>query len=104
MAPEGASCPYHYEYVEDCLFTVAGEVTVRTPEGERLLTPGALDAPRRPRRRRPHLPTRRRRVVVSAGPRTVSLSSPAPGVGPGRPGEDQGVVWERLGAVVGVVV
>jgi len=33
--PPGESlCPYHYEYVEEWLLVLAGEVLVRTPEGE----------------------------------------------------------------------
>jgi uncharacterized cupin superfamily protein len=40
--PGGASCPYHYEYVEEWLLVVDGEVTVRTPDGERILERGCL--------------------------------------------------------------
>ena len=40
--PGGASCPYHYEYVEEWLLVVDGEVTVRTPDGERILEAGGL--------------------------------------------------------------
>jgi uncharacterized cupin superfamily protein len=40
--PGMSSCPYHYEYVDEWLLVVAGSVVVRTPEGERPLTAGAL--------------------------------------------------------------
>jgi uncharacterized cupin superfamily protein len=40
IAPGSASCPYHYEYVEEWLLIVSGEATVRTPEGERTLGAG----------------------------------------------------------------
>jgi uncharacterized cupin superfamily protein len=33
MLPGQSLCPYHYEYVEEWLLVVAGEVHVRTPEG-----------------------------------------------------------------------
>jgi uncharacterized cupin superfamily protein len=42
IAPGGASCPYHYEYVEEWLLVIAGEAAVRTPEGERALAAGQL--------------------------------------------------------------
>jgi uncharacterized cupin superfamily protein len=38
----GASCPYHYEYVEEWLLVVAGEAAIRTPEGERTVAAGQL--------------------------------------------------------------
>jgi uncharacterized cupin superfamily protein len=34
MPPGNAMCPYHYEYVEEWMLVVAGEASVRTPEGE----------------------------------------------------------------------
>jgi uncharacterized cupin superfamily protein len=34
LAPAQAVCPYHYEYVEEWLIVLAGEVAVRTPDGE----------------------------------------------------------------------
>ena len=34
--------PYHYEYEEEWVLVLAGEVTLRTPEGERPLTGGDL--------------------------------------------------------------
>jgi uncharacterized cupin superfamily protein len=41
--PAGVSlCPYHYEYVEEWLVVLEGSVTLRTPEGNRELSPGAL--------------------------------------------------------------
>ena len=42
IAPGKASCPYHYEYVEEWLLVVAGEATVRTPDGEQIVRPGEL--------------------------------------------------------------
>jgi uncharacterized cupin superfamily protein len=35
-------CPYHYEYVEEWMLVLAGEVVVRTPEGEHAAPAGAL--------------------------------------------------------------
>lgn len=35
-------CPYHYEYVEEWLLVLAGEPSVRVPEGEHELGPGDL--------------------------------------------------------------
>jgi uncharacterized cupin superfamily protein len=41
--PAGQSiCPYHYEYEEEWLLVLEGEVRLRTPEGERTLQRGAL--------------------------------------------------------------
>jgi uncharacterized cupin superfamily protein len=41
--PPGQSvCPYHYEYVEEWLAVLEGDVTVRTPEGEERLGRGDL--------------------------------------------------------------
>ncbi|HEY3775020.1 MAG TPA: cupin domain-containing protein [Solirubrobacteraceae bacterium] len=42
IAPGEASCPYHYEYVEEWLLVVAGEAAVRTPDGERAVAAGQL--------------------------------------------------------------
>ena len=39
IGPGAASCPSHYEYVEEWLLVVAGEAAVRTPDGE---SPGHL--------------------------------------------------------------
>jgi uncharacterized cupin superfamily protein len=36
LAPGQAVCPYHYEYVEEWLIVLAGEVAVRAPDGEEL--------------------------------------------------------------------
>jgi uncharacterized cupin superfamily protein len=41
--PAGESlCPYHYEYVEEWLLVLEGEVTVRVPGGEEPATEGTL--------------------------------------------------------------
>ncbi len=41
--PPGESiCPYHYEYVEEWLLVLAGEVVVRTSDGENAAPAGAL--------------------------------------------------------------
>ncbi len=41
--PPGESvCPYHYEYVEEWLLVLEGEVLVRTPDGEHELRLGDL--------------------------------------------------------------
>jgi uncharacterized cupin superfamily protein len=41
--PPGQSlCPYHYEYVEEWLLVLAGEVELRTPDGTEFLSAGAL--------------------------------------------------------------
>ena len=42
IAPGEASCPYHYEYIEEWLLVVAGEAAIRTPEGERAVAAGQL--------------------------------------------------------------
>jgi uncharacterized cupin superfamily protein len=42
IAPGEASCPYHYEYVEEWLLVVAGEAAIRTPDGERAVAAGQL--------------------------------------------------------------
>jgi uncharacterized cupin superfamily protein len=42
IAPGEASCPYHYEYVEEWMLVVAGEATVRTPDGEETVKAGEL--------------------------------------------------------------
>lgn len=42
LAPGEASCPYHYEYVEEWLLVVAGDALIRTPDGERPLRAGQL--------------------------------------------------------------
>jgi uncharacterized cupin superfamily protein len=34
LGPGQAACPYHYEYVEEWLIVLEGEVAVRTPQGE----------------------------------------------------------------------
>ena len=41
--PRGQSiCPYHYEYEEEWLLVLAGDITLRTPVGEQPLGAGAL--------------------------------------------------------------
>jgi uncharacterized cupin superfamily protein len=41
--PSGQSlCPYHYEYVEEWLLVLEGEVVVRVPDGDTSLTKGGL--------------------------------------------------------------
>src|SRR5262245_23259789 len=43
VLPTGESlCPYHYEYEEEWLLVLEGEVAVRTPEGEQRLERGDL--------------------------------------------------------------
>ena len=42
LPPGQSLCPYHYEYVEEWLLVLDGEVVVRTPEGERKLGRGGL--------------------------------------------------------------
>ena len=42
MAPGEAMCPDHYEYVEEWMLVVAGEASVRTPDGERTVRAGGL--------------------------------------------------------------
>jgi uncharacterized cupin superfamily protein len=41
--PPGQSlCPYHYEYVEEWLLVLAGEIELRAPDGPQSLSAGAL--------------------------------------------------------------
>jgi uncharacterized cupin superfamily protein len=41
--PSGQSlCPYHYEYVEEWLLVIEGEVVVRVPDGETPVQKGGL--------------------------------------------------------------
>jgi uncharacterized cupin superfamily protein len=42
VPPGEASAPYHYEYDEEWLLVVEGEITVRTPDGEHTLERGDL--------------------------------------------------------------
>jgi len=42
VPPGGASAPYHYEYEEEWLLVVEGEITVRAPDGEHALERGDL--------------------------------------------------------------
>jgi len=40
IPPGQALCPYHYEYVEEWLIVLDGDVTVRTPNGDQELVRG----------------------------------------------------------------
>jgi uncharacterized cupin superfamily protein len=42
LDPGSGLCPYHYEYVEEWLLVVDGELTVREPAGLRTLATGDL--------------------------------------------------------------
>jgi uncharacterized cupin superfamily protein len=43
VLPPGESlCPYHYEYVEEWLLLLEGELELRTPAGEELLATGEI--------------------------------------------------------------
>ncbi len=42
LPPGQSLCPYHYEYVEEWLLVLDGEVVVRTPDGDQDLERGAL--------------------------------------------------------------
>jgi uncharacterized cupin superfamily protein len=42
IPPDESLCPYHYEYVEEWLLVLEGEVVVRVPEGERRAGRGDL--------------------------------------------------------------
>jgi uncharacterized cupin superfamily protein len=42
LAPGESICPYHYEYEEEWLLVLEGEVLVRTPTGEQTLLRGDL--------------------------------------------------------------
>ncbi len=42
LAPGQSSCPYHYEYEEEWLLVVDGDVVMRTPDGERTAARGDL--------------------------------------------------------------
>jgi uncharacterized cupin superfamily protein len=42
LPPGESLCPYHYEYVEEWLLVLDGEVVLRTPEGEQKLLRGDL--------------------------------------------------------------
>jgi len=42
LPPGESLCPYHYEYVEEWLLLLDGELTLRTPQGEETLHTGAL--------------------------------------------------------------
>ena len=42
MAPGEAMCPYHYEYVEEWMLVIAGDASVRTPDGEHTVGSGEL--------------------------------------------------------------
>jgi uncharacterized cupin superfamily protein len=42
LPPGESLCPYHYEYVEEWLLVLDGNVAVRVPDGNEALTPGDL--------------------------------------------------------------
>jgi uncharacterized cupin superfamily protein len=42
LPPGESLCPYHYEYVEEWLLVLEGEVVVRTPDGEQMAGRGEL--------------------------------------------------------------
>jgi uncharacterized cupin superfamily protein len=42
LPPGESVCPYHYEYVEEWLLVLEGDVVVRTPEGEQQAGRGDL--------------------------------------------------------------
>lgn len=42
LPPGQSICPYHYEYVEEWLLVLDGDVVLRTPEGEQQLVRGDL--------------------------------------------------------------
>jgi uncharacterized cupin superfamily protein len=42
LSPGQSACPYHYEYEEEWLLVVDGSITLRTPDGERVLGRGDL--------------------------------------------------------------
>ena len=42
LPPGQRLCPYHYEYVEEWLIVMVGEVTVRTPSGVERLAAGEV--------------------------------------------------------------
>ena len=44
LPPGQSLCPYHYETEEEWLLVLAGELTVRHPEGEDVLTAGDITA------------------------------------------------------------
>lgn len=43
LPPGESNCPYHYEYEEEWLLVLAGDPTLRGPDGERELRAGARD-------------------------------------------------------------
>jgi uncharacterized cupin superfamily protein len=42
LPPGQAACPYHYEYEEEWLLVLEGEIVLRTPDGQRTLGRGEL--------------------------------------------------------------
>src|SRR5689334_14278818 len=42
LPPGQAVCPYHYEYEEEWLLVLDGEIVLRTPQGERTIGRGEL--------------------------------------------------------------
>jgi uncharacterized cupin superfamily protein len=76
VAPGTASAPYHYEYDEEWLLVVEGEVVVRAPDGEHTLERGDLA-------RFPAGPDGAHNVAnrSEAPARTLLFSRTGPGVG-----------------------
>jgi uncharacterized cupin superfamily protein len=44
LPPGQALCPYHYEYDEEWVLVLEGELTVRTPAGEAIMQAGDITA------------------------------------------------------------
>ena len=89
VPPRGASAPYHYEYDEEWLLVVDGEITVRTPDGEHTLERGDLV-------RFPAGPDGAHNVMnrSEAPARTLLFSKTGPGVGVSvYPNSDTVGVW-----------
>jgi len=42
LPPGQSLCPYHYEYVEEWVLVLDGDVTIRVPDGNEALGPGDL--------------------------------------------------------------
>jgi len=42
LSPGSSSCPYHYEYDEEWLLVIDGDLVIRTPDGEQALTRGDI--------------------------------------------------------------
>jgi uncharacterized cupin superfamily protein len=100
LEPGQATCPYHYEYEEEWLIVLEGEVVVRTPEGEDVARRGdAVCFPVGPEGA--HKVTNRAqapaRIVMFSSSRRPSVAvypdSDKVGVYPG--GDDEGLIVRR---------